>query len=71
MGNRKGVKTNMKKDKNAFWEIYDLITNVNETTDVASRHPELEIKFEAILKKEHQPSHIIEWEFVDPKFRKE
>lgn len=68
MGNWKGVKSNMKKNKNAPWEIYDLGTDVNETTDVASGHPELAKQFDEILKKNHQSSHIKDWEFVDPKF---
>lgn len=68
MANWKGVKSNMKKDKLAKWEIYNMVSDENETTDVAAQHPELAEKFEAILKKEHHNSHIREWEFVDPKF---
>jgi arylsulfatase A len=67
-GDWKGVKSNMKKNKNASWEIYNLKTDEKETTDVASENPELAKKFEAILKKEHQPSHIRDWEFIAPKF---
>ncbi|HEY1054866.1 MAG TPA: sulfatase/phosphatase domain-containing protein, partial [Emticicia sp.] len=68
IGNWKGVKSNMKKDKDARWEIYDLKNDVKETTNRSSQYPELIKQFEAILKKEHQPSHIREWEFIDPKF---
>lgn len=68
MGNWKGVKSHMKKNKNAPWEIYNLATDVQETTDVAAQHPDLAKRFEEILKIEHQPSHIKEWEFVNPKF---
>jgi len=68
MGDWKGVKSNMKKDKNAPWEIYNLKTDVNETTDLASQHPELVKQFEEIMKKEHQQACIHEWEFVNPKF---
>lgn len=68
MGNWKGVKSNMKKDKNSQWEIYDLSTDEKETTDVSAQHPDLIEKFEKILKTEHQSSHIHEWEFIDPKF---
>ncbi len=68
MSNWKGLKSNMRKDKNAPWEIYNMATDENETTNVATQHPELAQKFEAILKKEHRNSHIKEWEFVDPKF---
>jgi len=68
IGNWKGVKSNMKKDKEARWEVYDLKTDEKETTNIASQRPELVKQFEAILKKEHQPSHIRDWEFIDPKF---
>lgn len=68
LGNFKGVKSNMKKDKDAKWEIYDLKNDEKETTDISNLHPELAKQFEAITKKEHQPSHIREWEFIDPKF---
>jgi arylsulfatase A len=67
LGNWKGVKNNMKKNKNAPWEIYNLFTDEKETSDVASQHPELAKKFEEILKKEHQSSHIRDWEFIDSK----
>jgi len=68
LGDWKAVKSNMKKDKNAPWEIYNLLTDKDESNNVATQHPELIKRFEAILNKEHQPSHITEWEFVDPKF---
>ena len=67
MGDWKGVKSNIKKNKNAPWEIYNLKTDVNETTDVAAQNIALAKQFEAILQKEHQPAHIKEWEFVNPK----
>lgn len=70
MGDWKGVKSNMKKNKNATWEIYNLLTDEKEMTDIAAQHPELAKKFEEILKKEHQSSHIRDWEFIDPKFSK-
>jgi arylsulfatase A-like enzyme len=68
MGKWKGIKSNMKKDKNALWEIYDMEHDEKEANDVSPQHGELVQQFEAIVKKEHQPSHIREWEFVDPKF---
>lgn len=68
MGNWKGVKSNIKKNKNAPWEIYNLETDVNETTDVSAGHPDLAKQFEAIMKRNHQSAHIRDWEFVDPKF---
>jgi hypothetical protein len=58
----------MKKDPDSSWQIFNLATDRNETTDVATMHPELVKKFNAIQEKEHQHSHIREWEFIDPKF---
>lgn len=68
MGRWKGVKSNMKKDRNAPWEIFNLEADRNETTDVASSHQDLAKTFEAILQKEHMTSHVREWEFVAPRF---
>lgn len=65
MGDWKGVKSNMKKNKNAPWEIYNLKNDFSESRNVAAQHPELAAKFESIIKKEHQHSHIKRWEFVD------
>ncbi len=67
MGNWKAIKTNLKENPNAPWELYNLVTDRNETTDVAAQYPELIKKFNAILKKEHQPSHVKEWDFIDNK----
>ena len=68
MGDWKGVRTNVRKDSNAPWQIFNLATDRNETTNIAARHPEIVEEFKAIQKKEHQHSHIKEWEFIDPKF---
>lgn len=68
IGDWKGVKSNMKTDKNAPWEIYNLKNDVQEKDNVAAQHPELARQFEEILQQQHQPSHIREWEFINPKF---
>lgn len=68
MGRWKGVKSNMKKNKQNAWEIYDLVADEKETIDVAAHHSELVQQFEAIMRKEHQQAHIREWEFVQPRF---
>ena len=68
MGNWKGVRTNVKKNRNAPWQVFNLKTDSAETTDVANDHPELVKTFNAIQKNEHQHAHIREWEFIDPKF---
>ena len=68
MGNWKGIRTNVKNDVNAPWQLFNLKTDRNETTDVANKHPEIVRQFDSIQKMEHQHPHIREWEFVDPKF---
>lgn len=69
MGNWKGVKVQVRKlGKEARWQLFDLQADPGETTDVAAQHPELVRELERIVKQAHRPSHIREWEFVDPKF---
>ncbi len=67
-GNWKGVKTGLKKNPKAVWQIYNLDTDIQEKNDIAAKHPELVTEFEEIVKKEHKNAHIREWEFVNPKF---
>ncbi|RDB07869.1 arylsulfatase [Runella aurantiaca] len=68
MGNWKAVKTNVRKNRKGPWELYDLSKDESETTNVAAQYPELLRQFDAILQREHVPSHLKEWEFVSPKF---
>jgi arylsulfatase A-like enzyme len=68
MGDWKGVRTDVRKNPHAPWQIFNLATDRNETTDIAGLHPELVQQFDAIQSKEHQHSHIRDWEFIDPKF---
>ena len=64
MGDWKGVRTNVKKDPNSPWQIYHLKTDRNETKDLAASQPGLVKQFEAIVKKEHQDSHVKDWNFL-------
>lgn len=68
VGDWKGVRTDVKKNPKVPWQIFNLKTDRNETTDVSAQHPELIRLFDQIQKREHQHSHIIDWEFIDPKF---
>ncbi len=65
----KGVKVNMKENRNAQWELYDLREDENETKDIASQHPDLVKRLDEIVKKEHWAATVREWEFVDPKMK--
>ncbi len=64
----KAVKSNVKNNKNAPWELYDMQHDEKESTDIASKHPEIIAKLDEIVKKEHQQATLKEWEFIDPKF---
>ena len=68
MGDWKGIRTNVRKDPRAAWQVFNLRTDRNETTDIGAQHPEVVKDFNAIQVKEHQHAHIKEWEFIDPKF---
>lgn len=68
IGDWKGVRINVRQNPQAPWQLFNLKTDRNETTDVANQHAELIDQFEAIVKKEHQQATIREWEFVEPKF---
>jgi arylsulfatase A-like enzyme len=68
MGDWKGVRTEVRKNPDAPWQLFNLKNDRNETVDVAADHPEIIEKLKAIQQKEHQHPHIKEWEFIDPKF---
>lgn len=65
MGDWKGIKTNMKKNKNAKWQLYNLKNDISESNNIASKYPAVIAKFDDIVKQEHTHSHIKQWEFVD------
>lgn len=68
MGPYKGVKTNMKSDRNAPWQLYHLGNDPSESTDIAGAHPAVIERLNQIVKQAHTPATIREWEIVDPKF---
>ncbi|MCX6299591.1 MAG: arylsulfatase [Bacteroidetes bacterium] len=68
IGNWKGVKLDVKKHPEKKWQLFNLQTDRNETTDISEKYPDLIKQFELIVKKEHQQAHIQEWEFIQPKF---
>ncbi|MBS1580386.1 MAG: arylsulfatase [Bacteroidetes bacterium] len=62
LNNWKGIKTNIKKNKNAKWQLYNLLDDVGEKNNVAEQHPEIIKKLNEIVLKEHHPAIIKEWE---------
>ncbi|KYP16588.1 arylsulfatase [Flavihumibacter sp. CACIAM 22H1] len=52
MGNWKAVKTGLKKDPSAPWQLYDLSEDPYETRDLSLRHPEILRQLDGIVAKE-------------------
>lgn len=55
MGDWKGVRRNLHKG-NTRIELYNLATDVGETTDLADKHPDIVKRIEKIMTEQHQPS---------------
>ncbi len=55
-GKWKGVRLNVANEPNGPIEIYDLESDVKETTNVAEKHPEIVAEFERIFREAHVPS---------------
>ncbi len=64
MGNWKAVKTELKKNPANPWQLFDLSTDVNETTNLAAQHPEMLKIFDTIVKKEHEEPVLKNWQFA-------
>ena len=67
IGDWKGIKSDLKKNKQAPWEIYNLKNDPQEKTDVAAQYPALAAQMEKIVKANHRHPHISDWEFMDGK----
>jgi arylsulfatase A-like enzyme len=67
IGDWKGVKSDIKKNKQAPWEIYNLKSDPQETTNVAAQYPALVAQMEKIIKDNHRHPHVSDWEFIDGK----
>lgn len=73
LGKWKAVKLDVRKKGygRTPWMIFDLENDRKEEQDLAAQHPELIKKFDTIVDHQHQPAHIKEWEFINPKFTKQ
>ncbi len=66
MGNWKAVKLNIDKTPQNPTELYNLLTDVGETNDVASSNPEIVNKMEMIMKQAHTKSDVFPFMFEYP-----
>lgn len=63
MGRWKGVRSNAKAKPDGPIELYDLDTDLAETTDVSSKHPEIVRRIVEIMRDSHTPSKLEKWNF--------
>ena len=64
MGRWKGVRTGLKQNSNALVQLYDLEEDPTESVDVAKENPDIAAQILEIMKKEHRPSPVPEWNFL-------
>ena len=65
MGKWKAVKTDLRENPSANWQLFDLDADRDETTDLSAFHGDLLKQFDAIVEKEHEESTIKNWQFVN------
>ncbi|MEY2834848.1 MAG: hypothetical protein RLZZ557_510 [Bacteroidota bacterium] len=70
MGKWKGVRHNVRKNPDSPWELFNIDSDRNETTDVSAQYPEIVQAIKGIAKREHTHPHVMDWEFIDPKIKK-
>ncbi len=62
------IKTQMRANPDAKWQLYNLESDPNEKHDVAAANPEIVKELDALAKESHWHPIAQEFEFVDPKF---
>lgn len=63
MGHWKGIRLNVAKNPDGPIELYDLRTDLGETTDVASEHPDVVKRIVELMAVAHRPSEL--WPFPE------
>ncbi|MEN0019754.1 MAG: sulfatase-like hydrolase/transferase [Planctomycetota bacterium] len=66
-GKWKGIRRNVNRDRNAPIELYDLKTDIGETTNIAERHPDVVARIAAMMAEAHTPSPIFSFENRRPR----
>jgi arylsulfatase len=64
-GKWKGVRKTLFKDPGAAIELYDLETDIAESNDLASEHPEIVLLLDSLMKAAHIPSETFPFEALD------
>ncbi|MCX6335426.1 MAG: arylsulfatase [Bacteroidia bacterium] len=67
MGDWKAVKLNIDKTPQGVTELYDLKSDICETTDVAFQHPDIVNRIEEIMKEAHSTSEIFPFSYEQKK----
>lgn len=67
MGKWKIIKRDIVKNPNAKWELYDLHSDISETTNLASIFPSIIRKASKIADREHLSAPIEKWNFMEVK----
>jgi arylsulfatase len=65
MGDWKGIRTHLFKNKNAPIKLYNLKDDIGEKKNVASEHPEVVAEIAKIMKQEHVNSKIFTFPAID------
>ena len=63
LGDWKGVRLKMEDNPNAPIELYNLVSDIGETKNVAKKYPEIIIKMKEIMHKEHEYSSVFNFAF--------
>ena len=63
MGRWKGVRTGINRNPDAPVQLFDLEADPNETRNLAEDHPEVAARIHEIMRAEHTPSPVPNWNF--------
>lgn len=63
-GDWKAIQHNMHAEERASIELFDLSVDIQETNDVASKHPELVSKVARLFEESHTPSPYYRWKYL-------
>jgi arylsulfatase A len=66
LGNWKALRQNMHKG-NTQIQLFNLAADISETTDVASRHPDVIERIQRIMREQHTPSERFPFKAIDGK----